>query len=502
MSTLSQIAASTATGSFSVELGEYEFNKFRALIREQTGISIGPEKRELMRTRLRRRLQALALPDYRSYYEYVSDTKTHCGELIELINCVTTNKTDFYREAHHFDFLRNTAFPEFVQRSKRTGNKKLRIWSAACSMGHEPYTIAMTVRDFFDSQPGWDAKILASDIDTVCLDKAAQGQYPEEQISCVPLEQKKRYFLRGQGTSAGQVSVQSKLRDLVTFRRINFADTNWPIHAQFDVIFCRNAMIYFERDFQQQLLKKFLRYLAPHGYLILGHSENVSWMTNLKLLGKTVYKQVEGTHPSSTTSLSNRNSIATPCPPAARKRAKHPIIAGEYYASRDPVEITTLLGSCIAACLYDPEVRVGGMNHFLIPEGNSEGNEAACYGIHAMELLINELMQLGADRSRMVARLYGGGNVMPGQLQSARIGEKNVDFVRKYLTTEEIPIVEQKVGGTSAMRVSMQADSGIVIASELAQAKVPSTLTQQDAGAIARGTDNTKAPCENQVTLF
>lgn len=499
-------------------LTERDFDVFSQLIRQRTGISLAAPKRELLRTRLRKRLRALGLASFSDYYRLITGPAVTEAEMQAFINCVTTNKTDFQREPHHFEFLAQRAFPEIVERSKTSGQRKLRIWSAACSTGQEPYSIAISIREFFDRLPGWDARILASDIDSGCLADAARGQYAEELIDCYPLDIKRRYFLRGTDRSAGRVAARPNLRELITFRRINFADTQWPIQAKFDIIFCRNAMIYFDREFQEQLLRKFMQYLAPQGYLILGHSENVSWMSDLEPLGKTVYRMRQGAATAGRPMQPVRTApirrpvpsrpatpeVASPVPAENKttaKRSRHAIVAGQVYATNQPIEITTLLGSCIAACLYDPAAKVGGMNHFLLPEGTGAANDAACYGINAMELLINELMQLGGDRGRMVARLYGGASVMAGHLQSSRVGEKNIAFVRKYLTTEGIPILEQKVGGTRALKVAMHADSGDVSATELDE-PVAVNLSQKERVVAAAATEAARTRDKDQITLF
>ena len=521
-----------------------DFRLFQELILKETGISLADSKCDLLRGRLRKRLVFHGLSKFRDYYDLLNRNDRDGIELIELINCVTTNKTDFYRESHHFTFLKDTAYPELVELAKSTGAKKLRIWSAACSTGEEPYSIAMTTQDFFRLHPGWDIRILASDIDSTVLQKASEGLYDESRVVQLPMDVKRRGFLKGKGSSAGKVRVLTALRDMVTFRRINFADDAWPIRTKFDLIFCRNAMIYFDRDFQEKLLRRFLQYLNPHGYLILGHSENVTWMKELEPLGQTIYKPrypAEQNTALPAPSLSERMKTRTqaqkrgraeakktarpqPAPQTQPKSKPRPrpvrrgpvqagpaapttklkrkaIVAGEVFASQEHMEISTLLGSCIAACLYDPDVQVGGMNHFLLPVGSGVNAETACYGINAMELLINELMMRGGQRSRMVAKLYGGARVLSDQLQSSRVGEKNVDFVRKYLTTEGIPIVEQKVGGSAGLRVVMIADTGAVTASELESTKNRELLAD-DRSALKIANRDAQQPEPDQIMLF
>src|SRR5262249_4041548 len=150
-------------------------------------------------------------------------------EMQELINCITTNKTDFFREAHHFDFLRDTVFPRLQERARQGGPQRLRIWSAGCSTGEEPYTLAISLRQAFASSPGWDLRILATDIDTTVLHKAGQGVYEEDRVEALSPALEQRHFLRGTGAKAGLVAVRPELRDLVTFRQVNLVNGPWPI---------------------------------------------------------------------------------------------------------------------------------------------------------------------------------------------------------------------------------------------------------------------------------
>lgn len=491
-------------------LSTSEFEALRSLIVQETGISLGSGKRELVRSRLRKRLQAVGVGSYREYHQYLQSRDSSGAEKREMINSITTNKTSFFREQHHFQFLSEQVLPELVEAARRNERpKKLRIWSAACSTGQEPYSIAIALQDFFARHPGWDKRILASDIDSECLKKASTGVYNSETVLDLPTSVKKRHFLRGTGSSKDKVSVRAALRNAITFRRINFADADWPIQIKFDVIFCRNAMIYFERDFQESLLEKFLCYLNPGGYLILGHSENVSWMNKLEPLGQTIYRPAVGSQGTKHTSASGCKPSGIPAkypikvPPAVPTppTKKRSIIAGEVFASDAPIEITTLLGSCVATCLFDPDAKVGGMNHFLLPEGCGENANTACYGIHAMDLLIAQLLSLGADRERLVARLYGGGNVMKQQLQQSRVGEKNIDFVRKYLTTDGIPIVYQQVGGERALHVSMTANTGVVKVKKITSSE-EGALANSDRAALLGANTEMKIVPENQITLF
>lgn len=270
-------------------LSESEFFSLRKLILQEAGIALGENRIELLRNRLRRRLMHHGLSTYREYYLLLRDQDPFGKELVECINGITTNKTDFFREPHHFEFLKTKAFPEINRRTKSSGERKLRVWSAACSTGEEPYSIAMTALEYFGESNSWDIRILGSDIDSKCLETAMLGRYPSERIENVSMEQKTRSFQRGRKAFRGIVRVRQEIRDMVKFRRINFVDPVWPIRIKFDAIFCRNALIYFEQEFQRKLIRRFLNHLKPDGHLFFGHSENLSWMPELKSIGQTIY---------------------------------------------------------------------------------------------------------------------------------------------------------------------------------------------------------------------
>lgn len=270
-----------------------EFELLRDLVRERIGITLGPEKKSLLQGRLQKRLRELSLPDFHAYHEYLLSCGDQHQELQQFANAVTTNKTDFFRESHHFEFIAKTWLPPIVAAAKQGRPKSLRIWSAACSSGEEPYTLAFTLLDALGADArSWDVSILATDINTRVLETAANGIYPMERVSTVPRPVLERHFLRGTGKSEGFCRVRANVRALVTFRKLNFMDAAWPMRKPFDLVFCRNALIYFDRKTQENLVRRFMQNLVPEGYLILGHSECVhGWFTDLKNLGNTVYRK-------------------------------------------------------------------------------------------------------------------------------------------------------------------------------------------------------------------
>ena len=277
------------------DLSDRKFQSFRTLVATHSGIALGPHKRALLQARLGRRLRTLGLTTFADYHRLLIEHDPQGEELVRFINAVTTNKTHFYREAHHFAYLAERWAPAVVGQASRGGERAVRIWSAGCSTGEEPYTIAMTVADALPHAAGWRVRILASDIDTDVLKRAAAGVYSIDAAGAIPPAALKRHFLRGTGTSADLMRVRPSLRSLVAFRRINLLEDQWPSGTSFDVIFCRNVLIYFDRPTQQRVIERLGACLKDDGVLVLGHSEGILGMTNgLRHVGHTIYRKEPG----------------------------------------------------------------------------------------------------------------------------------------------------------------------------------------------------------------
>ncbi len=259
---------------------DQDFSRVRKLLYERAGISLSPIKKDLVYSRLSRRLRATG---FATFEAYLSSAEKDAEEMEAFTNALTTNLTSFFREEHHFPILADHV-------AKFAGERPVNLWCSACSTGEEAYSMAMTMADLyrgFTSQ----VKILATDIDTNVLEQAEKGVYPIERIEKLDSALVKRYFLRGSGKMQGQVMVKRELRDMITFDRLNLLDDNWPMKGHFDAIFCRNVMIYFDKATQYRILKKFVPLLQPDGLLFAGHSENFYQAADLfKSLGKTVYR--------------------------------------------------------------------------------------------------------------------------------------------------------------------------------------------------------------------
>lgn len=272
-------------------LSDRDFRQLQAVIRKLSGIHMSESKFTLVASRVIRRLRALNMKGFAEYLEYLSDEPPE-SEWQDLVNCVTTNKTEFFREPHHFRILRSRVLIPRKAAHPTSQSRRLRIWSAACSGGHEPYTIAMTLSETLGSLLSWDVRILASDIDTDVLKIAESGYYPEDQIADIPKELRLRYCQKVTVSGQTRYRMSDEVKSLIAFRRINLNETPWPIRTKFHVIFCRNVMIYFDRPTQQQLLRRFYDFLEPGGLLFLGHSENIFGMeAYYSSLGETVYQR-------------------------------------------------------------------------------------------------------------------------------------------------------------------------------------------------------------------
>ncbi|SCY07296.1 MCP methyltransferase, CheR-type [Nitrosospira sp. Nl5] len=259
-----------------------DFERVRKLIYEHAGISLSASKQDMVYSRLARRLREKGLTRFADYLRQLEAGDTN--EWQAFTNALTTNLTSFYREAHHFPIL-----AEHLMRRRRAGGGPFTVWCCAASTGEEPYTIAMAaIEALNDSAP--PVRILATDVDTNVLAKADAGIYDIERIESLAPERARRFFLRGDGSRAGNVKVRPELRKLITFGRLNLLDTQWPVRGPFDVIMCRNVMIYFDKDTQRRILEKFAPLLRSDGLLFAGHSESFLQSADLfKLRGKTVY---------------------------------------------------------------------------------------------------------------------------------------------------------------------------------------------------------------------
>lgn len=266
------------------------FAKFQQLIYNESGIWLGEHKQALLTGRLARRLRLLGLEHMEEYLLLVTQPDQQ-HERAVMIDCITTNQTHFFREPRHFDFLSQQVFPQW-QAAAGTGArpKTLRAWSAACSSGEEPYSLAMLLLKHFPADQGWDIEVLATDICTRVLERARSALYPIENATEIPTEFLRDYMLKGRGEQRGFMKVSPEVRRIVRFARVNLHSDSYPVTGLFDMIFCRNVLIYFDQRSKEKVITGILRHLAPAGLLFVGHSEHMgSIVPGLKAIAPTVY---------------------------------------------------------------------------------------------------------------------------------------------------------------------------------------------------------------------
>lgn len=269
------------------EFSDKDFQRVKKLVLEHTGIFLSDIKHDMMYSRLAKRLRKLHLESFSDYIDLIeSGDETELGSFT---NSVTTNLTSFFREQHHFDYLKTTLIPTLMKLNADT--RKIRIWSAGCSTGEEPYSLAITLKETIPENAGWDVKILATDLDTNVLETGSNGVYSMDRVNGLSSSVLKRWFNKGKGEKAGLVRVSSELRDIIIFKQLNLMG-QWPVKAGVDVIFCRNVVIYFDKATQRVLFDRYAETLRGDGYLVIGHSESLHKVTDrFKPLGKTIYQR-------------------------------------------------------------------------------------------------------------------------------------------------------------------------------------------------------------------
>lgn len=270
-------------------ISEADFQYIRAIIAEHAGIQLTEQKRSMVLGRLAKRVRMLGLSSIAAYCDRVRSCPER--ELTELINALTTNVTAFFREAHHFVFLAERIIPELLVRNAST--RRIRIWSAGCSSGEEPYSIAMTVLEAVPAGQFWDFKVLATDLDQQVIDIGRAGVYRSERLGPIVPERRRRWFRHAAGGLADKIQVVDELREHVRFVPLNLMG-QWPMKGPFDVIFCRNVIIYFDKERKERLIGRFADLVAAGGHLIIGHSESLYGLTDrFRPIGKTIYRKGE-----------------------------------------------------------------------------------------------------------------------------------------------------------------------------------------------------------------
>lgn len=268
------------------DFNDQDFARVKSMVHDFAGIDLNESKKSLVYNRLSKRIRVLGKSSFKSYLDYVA--KQGDDEFVHLINAITTNLTFFFRELHHFEYLANTVIPKLIKNNAQT--KRIRIWSAGCSTGEEPYSLAIVLKETVPAD--WDVRVIATDLDTNVIETGRAGVYKKDRLKGISEERKKRWFLKGSGSMQGWVRTKPELQEMIEFGQVNLMN-EWPtIKERLDVIFCRNVVIYFDKPTQSKLFDRFADQLVAGGHLFVGHSESLYKVCDrFELLGKTVYKR-------------------------------------------------------------------------------------------------------------------------------------------------------------------------------------------------------------------
>ena len=275
-------------------VSDREFALFQRLIYQESGIHLIPAKKALLEARLARRLRELGLSSFEAYYRHILQVD-HANEMVVLLDRISTNETHFFREPKQFKFLENEVFSAWKERNRSPGGTRhIRVWSAACSSGEEPYSLAMMLWDHFPPGSGWDFEILATDLSTRVLRTGAAGVWPIAKADEIPPDYLKKYMLKGTGEQSGNMKAGAELRSVVRFERVNLNDVEYPVAGNLDLIFCRNVLIYFDTRSRAQVVQRLVDRLAPNGFLFVGHAESLTGVTDrVRYVVPTIYTTAE-----------------------------------------------------------------------------------------------------------------------------------------------------------------------------------------------------------------
>lgn len=280
--------------SLQINLSDKQFERIATEIYRLCGINLSVAKKLLVEGRIRKRMKQLSVTSFDAYLDYFFSQEGYEAEYVNLIDAITTNKSDFFRENHHFDFLKETGLPAIIRYIEaNVKSRSMSFWSAGCSSGEEPYTLAIVLKEYFEHRKSIHFSIYASDVSTLILDSAIAGIYESEKIDSIPLTLKKKYFLKSKAADKKLIRVASEIRELVDFRRINFLESDYDIPGNLDAAFCRNVLIYFDRQTQESVLKKIVKKIRVEGYLFLGHSETITGLDlPLRRIAPTIYQKI------------------------------------------------------------------------------------------------------------------------------------------------------------------------------------------------------------------
>jgi chemotaxis protein methyltransferase CheR len=442
--------------SMSEAMSDKTFGRFSKFIQTEVGIKMPEAKKTMLQARLQKRLWKLGMTSFDEYCDYLFSHEGLEQELAHMIDVVTTNKTEFFREPKHFEYLVEDALPNLI---KHKGlREQFIIWCAGCSTGEEPYSIAMVLNDFAEQHPEFRFFILGTDISTRALEQAKLGIYEEDRIDPIPMLMRRKYLLKSKEQGKEFVRVVPELRAFVKFRRLNFMDKNFGLREPVDIIFCRNVIIYFDRPTQEVVLDRICSYLNPGGYLFTGHSETLNGM-NLPIVpvAHTVYRQAD--------LLDHGQEL--------------PIIylkPAELCIIDKPTIVRTVLGSCLAVTMFNRRLGVSVICHAILPDlsleerRNSHSSEKYKYVYSVIPEMVAKMRNYGIKPHEIEVKMFGGADTLNSQVEQNRnqpVGKLNIDTALKAIEAEGLRVHTSDVGGTGGRKIFFYTHTGEVLLKRL-----------------------------------
>lgn len=428
------------------------FFRFSQFIQNELGIKMPPAKKTMLQARLQKRLWKLDIDSFHEYYDYVFSPAGREDELPHMVDVVTTNKTDFFREPNHFDFLVERVLPELLK--EQGSEKRVTIWCAGCSTGAEPYSLAMVLHDYAEHVQDFQFFILGTDISTRVLEKAKLGIYDEETVEPVPDEFRRKYLLKSKGKDQKLVRVSPEIRGRVRFRQLNLVKNDFGLRETMHIVFCRNVIIYFNRETQEQVINRLYHHLNPGGYLFTGHSETLNGLSvPLKAVAHTVYQKERVT------------DLSTQLPVITLKPA-------ELFISERPSIVRTVLGSCVAVTMFDRRLGISAICHALLP-GSDEGSELDThtsgpykYVNSVVPLMVQRLRNYGVETEHLEVKLFGGADMMSARMGRPNyhpVGKSNIDAVIQAINAQNLKVKVSDVGGHMGRKILFYTHTGEIL---------------------------------------
>ncbi len=432
------------------------FSRFSRFIQAELGIKMPLAKKTMLQARLQKRLWKLGMDSFDAYHEYVFSPQGRADELQQMIDVVTTNKTEFFREPKHFDFLTQRVLPDLINR-RGTANPFI-IWCAGSSTGEEPYSLAMLLSNFAEQVQGFRFLILATDISSRVLEKARLGIYDDETVQTVPENFKKKYLLRSKGQEKKLVRIVPELRSYVRFRQLNLIRKDFGLRETMDVIFCRNVIIYFNRETQGQVINRLCYYLNPGGYLFTGHSETLNGIpTPVIPVSHTVYQKA----------VNDGDVVGLPI---------ITLNPAELFISDRPVIVRVVLGSCVAVTMFDRRRGVAAICHAVLPEmGKDPANTPQMTGTYqyvnsVVPIMLKRLGSYGVSPGELEVKLFGGADMInqrTGKPKTHPVGQSNIHAVIQAIKAQGMELKTSDVGGSLGRKILFYTHTGEVLLKRL-----------------------------------